>query len=357
MVVVLGTQGKVAISKGTTWGTAASLGAGHRLPFRSTSFDGTPKALPDDTVPETAERNPHDNAETPCNGDIQNNLDYRQGLLLWAMLMGTAAAPTEIEAGVAYKHVLPWTADVQGKFFTYGRHNNVGASKAMKIASAKVNALRLSGAAGGRLMAVWDLLGAVLTRTDDPSSWAYTTDPMGGAARHVLFRRGTLRINAAAGGALGAGDKMDLCRGFELSVNRNLELDFNAALASIEPAPNGFADLSLRLDFFGCSAALFDLLRDACENRTLLKADYLFDSGVKIGASATNSYLFNLYAACLALPEEAKLPIDGPGRMPFSVTFNLHKFAGGAAPTGFPTGYDEALTVEIQNELATSILA
>lgn len=354
MVVALGTQCKVAIAKGTTWGTAASLGAGKRIPIRSTSFDGQPLVLPDDTVPETAERNPHDLAETRAEGDIVQNVDYRQSLLLWAMLMGTAGTPTEVEAGVAYKHVLPWTPDVQGRFFTYGRHNKVGDAKAMKIASAKVNTLRLAGAAGGRLEASWGCLGAVVTRADDPSAWAYTTDPMGGGARHVLHRRGTLRINASSGGSLSSSDNMDLCRGFELNVDRALELDFNAALASIEPSPGGFAELRLRLDFFGCSAALFDLLRDAREARTLLKAHYSFDSGIKIGASVTNNYLMNLYMPALALTD-APLPIDGPGRLPFSVEFTLHKYS--AVPTGFPTGYDEALTVTIDNELATDILA
>ncbi len=354
MAVALGTNSKVAIRKGSTWGTAVTLTSGHRVPFRSSTFDGQPGVLPDETIVATAERNPSDIVEVRAAGELAAYTDYRQRLLLWAMLMGTAGTPTTVEASVAFKHVLPWTPDVQGKFFTFGRHADVGSAKALKVASAKVNTLRLAGAVGGRLEETWGLFGAVVTRADDPSGWAYTTDPVGGGARHVLHRTGTLRINASAGGALGSSDAMSLCRGFELNINRNLELDFGANLSSIEPAPSGFAELTLALDFYGATEALYDLLRAAKDARTLLKADYLFDSGVKVTGSSTNNYLFNLYAPAMVIAD-APLPINGPGRTPFRVEFTLHKAS--AVPTGFPTGYDEALTVEVQNELSADILA
>lgn len=354
MPVALSSNSKVAIRKGATWGTAVALTTGHRVPFRSAAFDGQPGLLPDETVVETAERNPSDIIEVRAAGDLAAYTDYRQRLLLWAIMMGTAGTPATVEASVAFKHTLLWTPDIQGKFFTYGRHGDVGSSKGLKVASAKPNTLRLAGAVGGRLEETWGLLGAVVTRGETPSGWTYTTDPMGGAARHVLHRLGTLRINAGAGGALGSSDAMALCRGFELNLNRNLSMDFGANLASIEPAPDGFADLTLKLDFYGATEALYDLLRNAQEARTLMKADYLFDSGIKIGASATNNYLFNLYMPSMVI-QDAPLPIQGPGRTPFSVEFALHKAA--AVPTGFPSGYDEALVVEFQNELSADILA
>lgn len=351
MALALTTNAKVAIAKGGTWPAAATLGSGHRLPIKSTSFGGEPGVLPNDTLAETAERLDHDLIETKADGDIVTLVDYRQALLLWATFMGSAGTPAEVEASFRYRHTFAWQPSAAGLYFTYGMHGDVGATKALKVAASKVAQLSLTGSVGNRLEATWGCLGGVVTRADDPSAWSYANSPAAGGGRHVLFRAGVLRVNASSGGALGSGDALNYFRAFTLNVNRNYgDLDFQQNGVPIDPAPGGFADLTLKLDFYGADGTLFDLLRDAKDNATPLKLDYTF-TGPSLGGG---NYEMRLFMPRL-LVTSAPLPITQPGRVPFSVDFTLHK--GGSVPTGFPTGYDEALTVDVVNELTADVLA
>jgi len=345
---------KIAIEKATTWLTPASLGAGSRIPVISANFDATPDIIEDDTIVDTAERAEHDLGPSRLSpGDIQSAFDYAQHKihLILALIMGQAGVPTEVEAAARYKHVLKWVPNVQGLFATLGKELALGTSKALQVASAKPSVVKLSGNAGGRIEQIATFLGAGFLRDVDPSSWAFDADPNRGGSVHGLLQQGVFRINAVSGGALASGDVV-YPRDFTLSLDRGHAEEATRENLIEEPQPDGFASVKFDMGFFRATEALVDLLRDSRDNKTPLKADYVF-TGPTLGAG---NYTLTKYLPRLVVtPDSAALDLPSAGRVPFAVSFNAHEAP--SLPTGFPTGYVEALCMELVNGTNADILA
>jgi hypothetical protein len=343
-----GTLSKYAIAKASAWGTAVTLSTNHRAPIRSSTLQFRRDTIDDDSIVGTAERALPILGNKVVGGSTVFLADYRQHLLEAALFMGTAGAPTLIETGV-YKHVLPWTADVTGKFASIGL--DWGGKKVHVLASVKALRRLWQSRAGRAVEETYDWLGRGMDDTQASSGWTYRYDPSADGGRLISHAHGVWRVNAASGGALGSSDKFYPTQ-CEVEMARGHIQDFAQAADSEEPIPGEFAVIGVRLVFFGADSGLYTLFREALENETALKMDAVYTHGVLLGSTKYRERSF--YFPNLKVVE-VPTELPGPGPIPFEVRMTAHKAS--AVPTGFPSGYDEAVTEEAQLELSTDILA
>lgn len=338
MPVALGTGGKVAIVKGSTWGTAVSLGTGHRVPFKTSGVDYQRDQIENDDLNESGLRESSHLGNAYVDGPLVINGDYHQltHMILAAMMMGAAGSPTESPTGV-YTHVMPFARTNDGLFVSYGV--DWGGADVYGYDSVKVASRSVAISSAGRMEETYQFMGAGVDKTIASTGWTYDTDPTDGNTLRVLHRHNTMRVNASAGGALGSSDVVRPTN-IQIDFNRAMASDFAAAGEPDEPSPDGFAAIDVTLTFFGMTAALLALFRDAKDDGTALKSDLVLDYGVVIPTTAVN------YSRAFYFPKlkvvECPNSIDGPGKLPFTVKMTAHQAA--SDPTGFPTGYDEACT-------------
>lgn len=345
-----GTISKLAVVQGSTWGTAVTLTTGHRRPFKSVNFQHRQETIPDDTITGKSTRAlPGAGGNKVVDGGMVCQADYRQNQLLIAAILATAASPSLSDTS-AYTHVLPFTDDQAGKFLTIGLDH--GGKRVEALKSVKLNRWLFEARSGGAAEDSFDGLGRGVDDAGASSGWTFTNDPSGGGGRPIYLSQSTIRVNTQDGDALDADDRIYPTR-FALEVRRNLTQDYAQAAESEEPLPSTFADIEVNLDFFALDAALVALFREAYQNQTALKLDALFTSNVLAGA-ASAYFARNLYLPSLRVVE-CRLETPGPGPVPCSVRMTAHHAS--SLPTGFPTGYDEALTVVLVDTASAAHLA
>lgn len=345
----MGTASKVAIKKGSTWGTDATPGSGSQVPFVSCSMQPMPGKIDNEDLNTSGVQDAGFLGNTHGEGSLVIDGAFEQAphLLLAALFMGTAGTPTTVEAGV-YRHELPWTADTDGLFASFWTEFS---SDAYGWASVKPESRTIAVEAAGRYRETYGLVGYGLDKTVSFGSVTYADDPVADGTKRILQRHMTIRANAQGGGALGSSDELPVTAA-TLSMTRSLTRDFTAAGALEEPVRSGWGEISLNLTFHRQTAALMALLSDAYDSHTALKLDMVFDHGVLLGSTKnrTREYYFP-YLLVQDNPRE----IAGPGPNPFTVTLKASRAS--AAPTGFPTGNTEPVTEFIQNEQSADPLA
>ena len=351
MPVALGFDSKLAIVKGSTWGTAVALSTGHRMPFRSTGLDYQRTPVPNEDINSRGVQGPPDLGNSFVNGPIEISGDYRQvgHQLLAAMIIGAAGSPgAAVETGV-YLHRMRFQPNTNGLFVSAGV--DFGGVDVWGFNSVKPSRRVLIAQSGGRLDERYEFDGRGVDKTISSSGWTYATDPTDGGTLRVLHRHATLRINAQSGGALGSSDETPFTR-VEVDISRNHQMEYAQQGQPEEPSPAGWGSVTLRVTFFGATAALMTLLRDAKDARTELKADLKFNHGVLLGATLNHERCF--YFPKLVVTD-APMNIPGPGPIPFSVTMSAH--AAASTPTGFTSGDTQEVIETWQNARSTDILA
>jgi len=346
-----GVFSKIAIAKGATWGTLPTLSTGHRAPFTSSTLQKAIGQIPDDDLKGRATRGPSSLGAETVPGQISWLGDYRQRahLLMSALFMGSAGVPTTVETGV-YLHVFAFQPTTDGLFAGIGvdlAGKDVHGFKSVKPVR---RTIRIAG--GGRWEESVEVVGAGLDKTIASSGWTYTYDPNGNGARRVLASQTVCRVNAHAGGALGAGDVVKP-REISVTMARAMEQDFPVGqVHGEEPILGDFAEVTVSLTFFGITAALLVLFRDSMDSGVALKMDLVATHGTLLGSTEYRRRA--LYFPKLIVTD-CPTEIPGPGPVPVRVTMTAHY--SDAVPTGFPSGYDEEVTEEAQNEISTDLLA
>ena len=342
---------KLAAVQGSTWGTAVTLTTAHRKPFKSLSFKHRTERVQDDTITGKATRaKPGAGGNLIVDGGFVAQADYRQNELFIAAILAAAASPGAASDTSAYTHVLPFTDDQAGKFLTIGVDH--GGTRVEALKSVKLNRWRFEARTGAPAEDSFDGLGRGVDDSGASSGWTFEYDPSGGGGRAIYLSQGVVRINAEAGAGLDATNVILPVR-FAMELRRNLTQDYAQAAESEEPLPSSFADIDVELDFFSLTTALKDLFREAHQNRTALKMDAVF-TGAELAGAATVYHARKLYFPSLEVLE-APLDTPGPGPVPCTVRMSAHHAS--AVPTGFPTGYDEAMTCVLINKRSAAILA
>lgn len=341
-----GSLSKFALAQGSTWLTGPTLGSGHRYPLKSSTLQYRTQIVESDDLLGTATRGSGDVGNAEASGDTVWTSDYRQHMLAAALMMGTAGTPTTVESGV-YLHKFPFTADVGGLFASVGLDFVADAHQFLSVKSTR----RTIVSAPGYVEESYSWLGGGIDKTVTTGSWSFTNDPTNGGAIRLLHSAGAFRFNLNSGGALGSGDVVYPTR-VELVIDRNLAMDFNQGTDPSEPLPDGFATISLSLTFPSMTAGLLSLFRDNYDAGNALKGDMVYTHGTLLGST---EYRHRAYYLPKLKIVECPTEIPGAGRLPFTVRMTAHKAA--SVPTGFPSGYDEELTEEWQNEISGDPLA
>lgn len=346
-----GVVSKLAIAKGSTWGTLPTLSTGARAPFVSSTLQKAIAQIPDEELKGKATQGPSVNGSESVPGQLSWLGDYRQKahLVMAALFMGAAGVPTTVETGV-YLHVFPFQPTTDGLFAGVGvdlAGKDVYGFKSVKPVR---RTIRIAG--GGRWEESFEVLGAGLDKTIASSGWTYTYDPNGNGARRVLASQTVCRVNTHAGDALDSGDVVKP-REIVVTMARAMEQDFPVGQAyGEEPILGGWASVTVALTFFGITAELLALFRDNMDAGTALKMDLVATHGTLLGATEYRKRA--LYFPKLIVTE-CPTEIPGPGPVPVRVTMTAH--FSDAVPTGFPSGYDEEVVEQVQNEISGNLLA
>lgn len=346
-----GVNGKLALVKGATWGTLATLTTNHRAPFTGSTLQKAIAQITDETLLGKSTRAPSTNGAESVPGQLTWLSDFRQvpHLLAAACFAGAAGAPTLVETGV-YKHVLAWQPTTDGLFLSAGV--DLAGKDVHGFASIKPTQRSIVIAGGGKWEESFQFVGAVLDKTIASSGWTFRYDPNGNGARRILASQTVLRANAHAGGALGAGDVIKPNK-VTLTFARGLSQDFPVGqVYGEEPILGDWAEIMINLEFFGMTAELLALFLDNKQADTPLKLDLVATHGTLLGATKYRQRAF-YYPKMKVI--DCPTELQGPGPVPMRVTLAAH--ASDVVPTGFPTGYDEEVTEEAQLEYATDLLA
>lgn len=345
-----GTLSKLAVRKGSAWGTLATLGANHRAPFRSASIDQMVDSIPSDVITGYAERQIPYLGNKRIEGNVVLVGDYRQGNILDAAFIGEDGSPATVDTS-AYLHTMLWQPSLAGLFLSLGIDR--GGAVVREFHSVKPNRRVIASRAGGVLEKTYDLIGRGLTKGGSSSSWSYRYSPVNGGAKPILHSHGVWRFNTQSGDALDADDKVFPVT-FELEGGRALTQEYVDAGQSEEPVAGDFAEVTVRMSFYGLTAALATLFRDSYESKSALKGDVVYtDTSGLLGASSAYRFLAFYFPKLIVTecPEE----IPGAGIVPFRVTMSSH--AAVTAPTGFDAAYVTALNELHQFDLASDLLA
>lgn len=343
MPKALGSTGKLAIAKASTWLTAVSLGTNHRTPFKSTTLDYQREQIENDDISGRGVRQSSVAGNSFNDGNVVISGDFRQmqHLVLAALFMG-AASRTEEDVGTTYLHTLKYQPHTDGLFLSAGV--DYGGADVYGFASLKPTRRLIQIAAGGYMEETYDFLGGGIDKTIASSGWTYRTDPTDGGKLPILASQMTCRFNVQTAGALGSGDNVYPTR-VEIDMNRALDQEYAQQGAPEEPQSSTWQTIGLRLTFLGMDASLLALFRDNRDDDVALKGSIEIAHPTVLGGGLTRERNFWLPKLKVT---DCPNSIPGPGRIPMTVAMTAH--VASAAPTGFPTGYLEEIVEEWQNE-------
>ena len=166
----------------------------------------------------------------------------------------------------------------------------------------------------------------------------------------ALWRQSVVRWNAQAGAALAAADNKK-CASMQVIANNNFvtddfTLEFAGARSNIsQPVRDNKVQFTGSFTFSRLQADIQDLIIGMRRDRQ--KATIVTTSGAIPGAGNTGQrYQIAVYLPDIQFDVEAN--VGGPGRVPKNVSF-MAQAVSGSAPTGFPAGYTDGVTIEIVN--------
>lgn len=341
--------------KASTWGTPVAIGAGYGLEFNSESINADPKHIVDTQVSGNAARLFGDKGPELHNGEMDMDVKYEGMEMLFAMALGTAAAPVQQGTDNAYKHVLQVNGSLEGTFLTLAINKGVAA---WEWPTAKVASFTLSLKQGQRAKCKFKFIASSLnfntaSGTNNQTTMGSITIPTN--RDFLLFSQMKVLINSQSGAALTPGTDDVYINDFDCTFSRPFPVDDvttqNAPLID-EPIQDGFLDVTGTMHFSKYqSGSLQTLLTDLlAKNRKKMRVQW---TG-RIASGGTN-FQFTMYFPDLQFTTGSGAPVGGPGRIPLDLKFEAHRVV--AVPTGYPAGYLDPVTIEIVNQRNTGALS
>lgn len=350
-----GFQTIVGLKKGSTWGTAVAAGAGDGIYALSVDTPGNLELVPDLSLTGSVTMKPSLSGNKTVDVTLKTLLTYEGLEVLIALAMGTAGAPSTVDVS-ARKHALKPAASLDGIFGTLA-YEIIKDTTIIEIASVKWMSFTLTGKPG----APCELEAKGIGYNYEPASATNTTTSIDSITltsnREVaMFAQGVWSMNAQGGAALAGSDAFyvqDWSVTFERSLDRLVTTQFGDK--TDEPIQNGFAKVSgswtfpvLQTGTGGNSGFMADQLANTAKKASLVL------TAAALAGSTTQKFSHSLYFPYLQLGQ-GKPTIGGPGKVDFVQPWEAHHVA--AIPTGFPTGYTDALTYEIVSQRTTDPLA
>ena len=346
-----GFQGIVGRKKGSTWGTPTVPAAADGIEVISIVPSGGTDLIEDMQLTGRVTQRESDAGHRNITVTMRTALRYEGNERDIAYVFGTAGTPSTVDTS-GKLHTFKIKDSLDGIFSTVA-YESIKDTKVEELSSVKWNKLKLSGKAGERVEL--EVSGIVHDWSD--SSGSNTTTSIDSititAAREfVQFSQGLLWINAQGGAGLATGDRVDIS-GFEINIERGMDARFSTGggVKCDEPIENGFLKVSGSFEFpalqdgTGGNAAFLAEQMTA----TKKKATLTFTSPTLAGA-ATAYYMHKLWFPMLQFGT-AKVGIPGPGGPTWNIPFTANHVA--TVPTGFTSGYLDAVTWENQSKFAT----
>lgn len=246
--------------------------------------------------------------------------------VLWALTLGTGGtAPTQVGTTTAYTNTFEPATNKTGRYATIVRDK---VQMISEVSGAKFSGFDLTFGEGGRAEITWMAVGDIEKSTSTINTAtqisALTFPTLG---RRAFFDDATFRVNAQAGGALSASDKLYVSSMRVLFAQPMDSIHVMGATTIIEPEDNGFPECTIEVTFGryeSSSHAFFAAHRDT----SLYKADLTF-----VGPTlATTTYGLLFQFPNMAIAKYAAPVPGGAGQIAPSMT--LRALSTTAAPTG-----------------------
>jgi hypothetical protein len=350
-----GFQGIVGRKKGTTWNTAVVPAAADGIEVVSIVPSGGTALIEDQQITGRVTQREAQAGVKNVTVTLRTGLRYEGNGHDIAMVMGTAGVPSTVDT-TGKLHVFKIKDSLDGIFNTVA-YESMKDTKVEELASVKWNRLTLRGRAGERVEL--ECQGIASNWKDDSASNTTTSIDsitLTATREYALVHQAVLLMNAQSGGALAAGDAVYIS-GFEVTIERGMDARFSTAGGQVtdEPIESGFLKVSGSFDF--------PALQDGTGGNAVFLAEQMAATAKKatltitspnLAGSATEYYKHKLWFPYLQFGE-AKVGIPGPGGPTWSIPFMAWHVT--TIPTGFTSGYLDAVTWENSNRLATDVLA
>lgn len=347
MAALTGREIKAALAKAGTWRTAVECGVGSGLLLTELGGDPKIEMLKDDSFGQMYIKT-IDKGKVTVEGTLGGYMRYDGLDLLIGLIMGACGTPAQQGATAAYTNSFTLADNTDGLFGTLASLRQ--STKVWEMPSIKLTGLDLDGEIGGVVKfscsfiadrVVYDSL------VNTAGTMATVTYPESGN-RLIMDKSFYFRMNDASGDALDSGDAIYPSK-FKLSFKRPMEGLPEAGYEGVsEPASSNFPECTLTLEFPRYDAVNHQYFED-WDALTNKKIDIKFT-----GANIASTYdrEFQILCPC-AQVTDAKATVNGPGRIPTSITFELK--ACDQAPAGM-SGITKPFQINVQNQKATSVL-
>lgn len=317
-----------------TFGTAASVGAGNKLPYAITpNFNvdeltvqqiGTGVTFEDFT----ARGNLAPTVSLAGDGGYANGMDY-----ICAQFFGTAAAPAEQTGGQGdYKHVVSWNTTSNAKYGTLVYETST--TTVLEYPSTTTTSISFDASdAPGILQFSAELLAHNVLTTGTANNNAAVVAATSVDTERIAFAfEDTFKINNFSGAAL-SGAAAQAITAFQLTLNRPQELrgEIKGAVGNSAPVDSDIANGSLSITLKECADhTWFSLWLAETAQKCQLNIQ-----GTQIGTGVNRA--ITIYIPKMVLVQEPQYAITSPGVNPLTLNFKI--IAAAAAPTGMTSVY------------------
>lgn len=350
-----GFQGIVGIKKASTWGTEVVPASGDGIEVISLSPSGGLELVADEQITGKVTAKPSSSGNHKFDVELTTAIRYEGLEVLLALFMGTAGAPSTVDT-TGKQHVLKPKDDIDGIFSTVA-YEYLKDTKVGVFPSVKWTSIEISGKQGERLML--KAKGMANTWTDSSGSNDTTTIDsvtLPSNRLYAMFGDVTFKMNDQSGGSLASAPIY--IQAFTLTMERptkeNVSTEFGNKTS--EPLASGFAPFKLHLEF--------PVAQDGTGGNVLFQADQLAGTAKKakieitsttLAGAATQYFQWLIWMPCVQILSGDKVAPRDPGAQAWGFDCELHHV--GTIPTGFTSGYTDAVTIDIFSQRSTDALA
>lgn len=354
------------LATGVPWGTphGTALGANHGFAFVDEDMKVDSQLIPDEQVDGQVTEAEGDKGAELASGPRTMDVPYEGLDLLFGLAMGTEVAIAQVGVDDAYLHIFKPAKNKEGQFCTMVTNKQTHVEE---YASCKVDGFAFTVKAKERARVQFPIIASGVhynTTSAETVAGIAGINTLTSAAnitlransyKYVLFRHMKVLINTQAGGTLTLGTDDVYVSEFSLNLNNNFagdEISTRRGYQNDEPLQDGKSQFTGTLGFSrlsdesGGAYGLFTRNRE----KTKMKMKVEF-TGEAIGATA---FRLTFYLNNVQFTEQSS-PVQGTKRLQPRYTFRASRAV--AAPSGFPTGYTDPVTMEIVNQINAALLS
>jgi len=357
MAIIKGISSVAAFKKATVWGTPVVLGALDGVGFVSESIAADVQLIEDQQLEGSSQQRQGEAGNRLFAGDLVTGARYEGLEPMVAQVFGTAGVPTTVDT-TARVHTFKLNSDRTGIFGTFAIDKGF---EVHEFTTAKLTGLSIKCAQGERAeitfrMAAQDMNINTSAGTNNNTTMGSVTQPAN--REYLQFKHMVIRANAQGGAGLGASD-VKYVSDFSCDIDRADKVDDITTQYGNridEPEHDSWTMSKLSLGFSKYSDAATGgnaVLFAAQLAKTAQKIDVIF-TGETLAGAATEKFSWKFFFNSVQ-PMSGAPNVSGPGLTPFTLDCMAYRVT--AAPTGFPAGFVDAVTLQVTSQHTANPLA